>query len=206
MSEKNQEIFVIADADEGVQLNVGRRLGVAGVGFHLPGFPKVVTLLKQLFSPLVMATNAENDWIKKELDLSDWEQVDAMSMQHVEALADKVGLNYAGFLPFADPKELKHKVKGHMVRPKNVHLANKICLTLGGGEQVFNLGQFVISADWAHLADDKLVKEFLKPQIDFYASLVNANSLPVVYEAEGVLGKEVAQKNLKKLKKLGLLR
>ena len=205
MSEKNQEVFVVADADEGVQLNSGVRLGFAGSGFHLSGFDQVIGLLKTLFSPLVMVASAENDWIKAELKLDDWEQVNAVCMQHVEALADKYGLKYAGFLPFADPKDLKYGVKGHMVRPKNVHLANKICLTLGGGEQTFNLGQFVLSADWVHLAKDQVVKDVLETQIRFYSKLVGQERLPIVYETEGSLGKEIAEKNLKKLRKLGII-
>ncbi len=205
MSEKNQEVFVISDADEGVQLNAGVRLGFAGSGFHLVHFNQVVKHLKILFNPMVVVATAENNWIKTELKLDDWEQVNAISMQHVEALADKYDLKYAGFAPFADPKKLKYDVKGHMVRPKNVHLANKICLTLGGGEQTFNLGHFVLSADWVHLAKDKVVKDVLETQIQFYSKLVGQERLPIVYETEGALGEEIAEKNLKKLKKLGMI-
>jgi len=206
MSEKNQEIFVIADGDEGVQLNSGRRLAALGAGFHLPHFDQVSSYLKKLFGKkLAVVSNAENAWFKQELNLDDWEQVDAISMQHVEALADKHNLLYAGFLPFADPKALNYGVKGHMVRPKKIHLANKICFSLGGGEQTFNLGHFVISADWVHLASDKVIKEFIQPQIDFYASLVGKDKLEVVYETKGILPEEIAQKNLKILKRVGLI-
>ena len=206
MSEKTQDIFVITDGDEGVQLNRGRRLAILGSGFHLPHFPKIIKLLKQLFdSKLVLASSAENAWFKQELDLADWQQVDAISKQHVEALADKVKLPYAGFLPFTDPRKLKYEIKGHMVRPHNVHLANKICFTLGGGEQTYNLGHFVISADWVHLVKDKMIKDFIQPQVEFYTKLVGANELKIVYELEGILGEEVAKKNLQALKRVGLM-
>ena len=62
-------------------------------------------------------------------------------------LADKNDLLYAGEFPFADPEELEHGVKGHMVRPRGIHIANKICFTVAGGEEVYNLGQYLISAD-----------------------------------------------------------
>ncbi len=206
MSEKTQDIFVIADGDEGVQLNRGRRLAILGSGFHLPHFSKVAKLLKKLFGPkIVLTSSAENAWFKKIFDLDDWQQVDATSKQHVEALADKVGLDYAGFLPFTDPRKLKYDIKGHMVRPHDVHLASKICFTLGGGEQTYNLGHFVISADWVHLVSDKIAREFIQPQIEFYTQLIGAEKLTRVYELEGELDEKIAQKNLQKLKKLGLI-
>ena len=198
--------YVIACGDEGVQINQGTRLGVVGAGFRLEGFSEVVKLFKTLFdSDLVIAASAENDWLKEKLSLSNWEQVDASSQQHIEAVADIEGLLYAGFLPFTDPKVLKGEIKGHMVRPHNVHIANKICFTLGGGEQVYNLGQYVISADWVASAPEELVKKFIGEQITFYTKLSGGKPLTTVAETAGVLGEITAQKNAAVLSKLGFI-
>jgi hypothetical protein len=137
------------------------------------------------------------------MNLTDWEQVNASAQQQIEALADKEGLLYAGYLPFADPRKLKYEVKGHMVRPKLVHVANKICFTLGGGEQTYNLGCYQISADWAGSAPKKLVEQVILPQVEFYKKL-SGMKLQLVYETAGELGEKLAQKNLKALEKIGL--
>jgi len=113
------------------------------------------------------------------------------------------GLLYVGYLPFADPRKLKYDIKGHMVRPKKVHVANKICFTLGGGEQTYNLGCYQISADWVGSAPKKIVEQVILPQLEFYKKL-SGIKLPLVYELAGVLGEKVAQKNLKALEKIGL--
>lgn len=188
--------YVISCGDEGVQINEGTRIAVVGAGFRLDGFSEVITALKKVLGEdLRIASNEESDWVKSQLDLVNWEQVNAMSQQHIQALADREGLLYAGYLPFADPKQLEHDIKGHMVRPHAVHIANKICFTLGGGEQKYNLGQFVISADWVHVAKTDLIKKAIQPQIEFYTKLVGGRELPFVVEMEGALGPEVAQKN-----------
>ena len=148
--------YVITCGDEGVQINHGTRLAFAGSGYGLEGFSEAVKALKKLLKTEIrIASNQENDWFKAQLDLKDWEQVNASAQQQVEALADQEKLLYAGYLPFADPRKLKHDIKGHMVRPKRVHVANKICFTLGGGEQVYNLGCYRISADWAGSVPDR---------------------------------------------------
>jgi len=193
--ETNQP-FVITCGDEGVQINVGTRLGFVGAGFRLNGFDELVPKLLKLFgAPLAICANEENDWTKKQLDLPDWNQVNASMQQHVEALSDRLGLAYAGYLPFSDPKQLKHGVKGHMVRPHKVHIANKISFTCGGGEQRYNLGNFVISADWVHLVPKKQAAAFLNEQINFYETLSGKVALGYVYETEGILGEEIAKKN-----------
>ncbi len=187
--------YVITCGDEGVQINDGVRLAFAGSGFRLDGFSQVVPYLKQLFdSELAVVSSEENDWFKKKLDLINWEQINAMSQQHTQALAEREGLLYAGYLPFADPKQLEHGVRGHMVRPHGVHIANKICFTLGGGEQTYNLGCYLISAEWVHLASESLVKEVIGAQVAFYEALAG-QSLIKTYEMDGELGEEVATKN-----------
>jgi hypothetical protein len=198
--------YVITCGDEGVQINEGTRLGVIGAGFQVEHFPDIVKALKKVVGKeIAIVSNQENDWIKAQLDLSTWDQVDASSQQHIQALADKEGLLYAGYLPFADPKQLQHGVKGHMVRPHKIHIANKICFTLAGGEQVYNLGRYMISADWVAEAPKDIVKSVLQTQIDFYTQLNKGEALEVVVEEAGVLGEAVAEKNKKVLQALGFI-
>ena len=93
---QNSPIFVIADADEGVQINQGTRLGFVGAGFMLDGFEQVVKILKkELSKQLRIVSSGENDWIKQQLDLKQWDEVDAMAQQHLQSLADEHGLLYA---------------------------------------------------------------------------------------------------------------
>lgn len=197
--------YVITCGDEGVQINEGIRLGFVGSGLKLEGFDKAVKALKGLFKDdLRIAASEECDWIKEQYELSNWEQTTAHSQQHVEALADKEGLLYSGFLPFKDPKVLKHDIKGHMVRPHNIHVANKICFTLGGGEQTYNLGCYLISADWVHKVPLKVAENLIKTQVDFYKKISKNDNLEYVFEMEGELGEDVAQKNADVLKKIGI--
>lgn len=197
--------YVITCGDEGVQINEGTRLGFVGSGFKLKDFDQVVKILKKIISePIRIVSSAENAWMRQQLDLFNWEQVDATSQQQIQALAEKNDLLYAGFVPFADPKELDHDIKGHMVRPNNLHLANKIAFTLGGGEQTYNLGCFLISADWVGEADEQLVRQILEPQIEFYTKLVKADELEFVFEEAGSLPEELKAKNKEMLKKIGI--
>ncbi len=197
--------YVIACGDEGVQINEGTRLGFVGAGYGLEGFSKAVTILKELLgSDLRVAASAECDWIKAKLDLSNWEQVEASSQQYLSALADKEGLLYSGILPFSDPRQLEHNIKGHMVRPKGVHVANKVKFTLGGGEQTYNLGCYVISADWVAKADKKLVKKILETQIEHYQKVAGPTPLKFVFEMGGELGEPVALANKKMLESVGI--
>ncbi len=188
--------YVITCGDEGVQINEGSRLGVVGCGFRLEGFPELVVLLKQLFGDdLRIAINEENDWLKDKLDLVNWEQVNAMAQQQIQALADTENLLYSGYLPFTDPRELKHEIKGHMVRPHKVHIANALSFTLGGGEQKYHLGHYVISADWVHLAKPDFVKKIIQPQMEFYTKLNKGEKLLIEFEEGGDLGADIAAKN-----------
>ena len=197
--------FVLACGDEGVQINEGTRLGVVGAGFQVSGFSEVVSLLKKQFEgELAVVSSEENDWTKAHLQLSNWEQTNASMQQHIEALADQEGLVYAGYLPFSDPKALKHGVKGHMVRPHGIHIANKILLTVGGGEQTFHLGHYVISADWVADAPSELVTSFLQTQIEFYRSLAG-QELPLVLENDGILTDTQKEQNTAVLHGLGVL-
>lgn len=198
--------YVIACGDEGVQINVGRRLAFVGAGLKLPNFDKVVPFLKKTFGDeLAIASSEESDWAKEALELSDWEQVNASVQQHTQVMADELGLLYAGYLPFTDPRQLSHGIKGHMVRPHKVHIANAICLTIAGGEQIFHLGHFIISADWIAKAPAKLVKEVLQTQIDFYIKLSHGEKLPIVIEEAGELDPKIVAANKKKLAEVGLL-
>lgn len=186
--------FVITCGDEGVQINVGTRLAVVGSGFNLPDFSLIVKSLKKLLDPeLRVVASDENDWVKKELSLDSWEQTNASFQQEIQVVADREGLLYAGSLPFADPQELKHDIKGHMVRPAGVHIANSVCFTLDGGEQTYHLGQYLISAEWLTEVDKEKARQLLKTQVDFYQSL---GSMPLKFTTQegGVLGADHAAK------------
>lgn len=196
--------YAITCGDEGVQINEGRRLSFVGAGFQLKGFSEAVTILKKILNTdLRVVSSQENDWIKEKLELQNWQQVNAMMQQHIAALADKEGLLYAGYLPFTDPRKLDHDIKGHMVRPHNVHVANKISFTLGGGEQTYNLGQFQISADWVAEAPQELVKAIMWEQIEFYKKLAKRD-LIFMFEERGELGEAVAAKNKAMLESVGV--
>jgi len=204
VEKKSPASYVITCGDEGVQMNEGVRFAFVGCGYELPGFSKAVVALKKAFGPQInIVACSENDWIKEKMGLTDWEQADASMQQQAEALADKEDLTYAGFVPFSDPKKLKNDIKGHMVRPKGVHVANKICFTLGGGEQIYNLGCYKISADWLYATTPKVAKEVILPQVEFYNKIAKRD-LPLFYEIDGEIDEKNAKKNLKVLEKMGL--
>jgi len=197
--------YVITCGDEGVQINEGRRLGFVGAGLKLEHFHEAIAALKKVIKDDIrVVANEENDWSKKQLNLTDWGQVNAAMQQQVEALADREKLLYSGMLTFTDPKMLKHEIKGHMVRPHNIHVANKICLTLGGGEQKYNLGCYLISADWVAEAKPAIVKEVIGAQIEFYKALAK-KPLAIGFEDKGELGDKVAAKNRAALEKAGFV-
>ncbi|MBP9819643.1 hypothetical protein KBC79_02795 [Candidatus Woesebacteria bacterium] len=194
--------YVITCGDEGVQINEGVRIAVVGAGFRLEGFSQVTAILKSLLgADIMIAASEENDWVKEQLSLANWEQTNASAQQHTEALADREHLSYAGMIPFTDPKQLEHGIKAHMVRPHGIHIANKICFTLGGGEQTFNLGCYLISADWVADAPTQLISDVIEPQIAFYKKLAKRDDLEFVFELGGELGDETALRNKQALEK-----
>lgn len=202
--------LVIADGDEGVQINVGRRLAFLGAGLKLEGFDKVLVAVRKMLesykdgadNQLRLVASEENAYVKEVLGLNDFDEANASMQQHLQVLADKENLLYAGILPFADPLELEHGIKGHMVRPRNIHIANKICFTLAGGETTYNLGQYLISADWLAFADKHLVKSFIDTQVKFYEKLAK-RPLTFVIEEAGDLPSEIVEKNKAILFSLG---
>jgi hypothetical protein len=202
--------LVIACGDEGVQINVGRRLAFLGAGLKLEGFDKVLVAVRKMLESyedqsdrqLRLVASEENSYVKEVLGLNDFDEANASMQQHLQALADKENLLYAGILPFADPLELEHGIKGHMVRPRNIHIANKICFTLSGGETTYNLGQYLISADWLSFADKDLVKSVIDTQVKFYEKLAK-RPLKFVIEEAGDLPSEIVAKNKTILFSLG---
>ncbi len=216
MSEQNNQEklnpnmpWVIACGDEGVQINYGRRLAFLGAGLKLENFSRMLTAVRQMMDKcdvpdrqLRIVASEENAYVKEALALNDFDEANASMQQHLQVLADQEKLLYAGILPFADPLELAHEIKGHMVRPRNIHIANKICFTLAGGETTYNLGQYLISADWLAFADLNLVKEILATQVSFYEKLAK-KPLQLVVEEEGNLPKEIVAKNKAILQSLG---
>lgn len=201
----NTPKYVVADGDEGVQFNQGVRIAIAGGGYKLPGIEQIIKALHDLFQEdLYLAATANSAWMKEQLGVSDWEQVNALAQQHLQALADKHDLKYAGYLPFSDPKEVKYEIKGHMVRPEGMHLANKICFTTGGGEQTYNLGQYLISADWVSAVPQKTAETAIKAQIEFYQQLAGRDDFEFLCQEGGKLGKKRAAKNKQVLSDMGI--
>ena len=202
--------LVIACGDEGVQINLGRRLAFLGAGLKLEGFSQVLVAIRKMLDlypknsdlDLRLVASEENAYVKEILDLNDFDEANASMQQHLQALADKEHLLYAGILPFADPLELKYDIKGHMVRPRNIHIANKICFTLAGGETTYNLGQYLISADWLAFAKLDLVKSVIDTQVKFYEKLAK-RPLKFVIEENGDLPSEIVAKNKAILLSLG---
>lgn len=203
-SKSTAPLYVIACGDEGVQLNTGVRLGLVGAGYGLDEARDVIKALKKLLKNVFVVSNEENEWVKQQRGLDDWEQVNALMQQEIAALADQWKITYAGLMPFADPVEVEGGVKGHMVRPHGIHIANQVCLTVGGGEQKFHLGKFMVSAEWVTEVDAKLAKSILTKQIEFYQSLVK-KPLTVVIEKGGELGEDHAEKCVAVLKKIGIV-
>lgn len=209
MSEQQKELInelksplVITDGDEGVQINTDRRFAFLGAGYQLPGFSEALKALREVLKAypiedkeLRIVASEENAYFRQQLQLNDWDESNASMQQHLAALADKEKLLYAGILPFADPVDLEHGVKGHMVRPHDVHIANKICFTLAGGETVYNLGQYLISADWLFTAPREIAEELIKFQVDFYRKLAKNDQLELLVQNEGPLEANAA-KNL----------
>lgn len=201
--------WVIACGDEGVQINFGRRLAFLGAGLKLENFDKILVAVRKMLDKcdvqdrqLRLVASEENAYVKEILELNDFDEANASMQQHLQVLADKEKLLYAGILPFADPLELEHEIKGHMVRPRNIHIANKICFTLAGGETTYNLGQYLISADWLAFADEALAKKTLSTQVSFYEKLAK-RPLKLVIEEAGNLPVEIVEKNKAILSRLG---
>ena len=195
--------YVITCGDEGVQINEGTRLAVVGAGLNVDGFSEVVKALKELFgSDIAIAASEENAWVKQQLDLGTWEQADASMQQHIDALADKEGLQYSGILPFADPQELEHEIKGHMVRPRGIHIGTTITFTLDGGEQTYHLGQYLISAEWITKVDPELAKKIIATQVEHYKS-IGGQDLVFSVQQGGELGEEFAAATKAKLEEFG---
>lgn len=187
--------YVITCGDEGVQINEGTRLGIVGAGFRVPHFAQIVDALKKtLGDDIAVASSEENNWMKEQLSLDEWDQVNAMMEQHIEALADREGLKYAGILPFTDPKQLEHDIKGHMVRPQGIHIATKVSFTLAGGEQKYHLGCFVISAEWVSSVPREVAEEAILTQVKFYRSLVK-KPLQFTFEETGALDEKAVAAN-----------
>lgn len=189
----NEEVtpYVIASGDEGLQLNSGRRLGFAGAGYALPYFSEAVAVLsRDLGAKPVLASAQEDDWLAVKLESKNQTFYDETLAETAKGL----GLVYAGQFDFGDPKDLEAGVRGHLVRPPKIHVAEQIVITVGGGEVNYSLQQFVISADWAHALTPEQTKALLQVQIDFYSEIVG-KKLPLIINEEGVLSQEIKAAN-----------
>ncbi len=196
--------YIIACGDEGVRVSGATRLGVVGAGAKLPHIDELYKAIKKIYPQVGVFANQENDWIKQQLALSDYESADASMQQHIAALCDLQDVKYLGNIEFVDPVEFGDGVKAHMVRPHGIHVAKQISLTIGGGEQKFNLGNFVVSADWVSGVKPEVAKEILQTEIEFYRAL-RKKELPIVVEDGGELSDEMKAKNREVLQNIGLI-
>lgn len=202
--EKNNESIsplVLASCDEGLQLNEGFRLGFVGAGLGVDNFDQVLKALKKVLQveKLNIVSSQDDDFHIK--------RVPNIKKQHVfikdkfDFFAGKYNLDYVGHLDFKEPQNLKNGVKGHMVRPVGIHVAQNICFTLGGGERTYDLGNFVFSAEWVSLVDYDLAKEVMIKQIEFVKKLA-FGKLNFIFQQEGDLSEDLVEKNKKIMEKI----
>lgn len=186
--------YVIASGDEGLQLNCGIRFGFAGSGYELPYFAQALDILKQLTdNHLVLVSLQEDDWMSEKLQTKN----PNLYQETLEKFAIEHQLKYVGQIDYGDPRDLSDGItRGHIVRPQKIHVADQICFTTGGGEQVYNLRQFIISADYLHALKLSAAQELIKSQIDFYQQLAG-RPLDFVRQTEGNLPAEISLKNQK---------
>ena len=188
--------YVITGVDEGIQLNSGVRLAFAGCGMGLDGFEMALKILKKELpleatgEGLTMLSSQEDEWQDDYLESRNPVTV----KEKFEEWATKCGVKYVGNLDFGDPKPYTEAIKGHLVRPPKIHVADTICLSCGGGEQVFNLRHYVLSADWLFKADQKKAKELIAAEIA-YCEKVAGKKLKFEYEIEGDLDPKIAAIN-----------
>ena len=199
MSEAEMPL-VITSGDEGVQLNAGTRLGFAGSGYELTGFAEAVTALQKVFGKrkIFLASVQEDDWMAEKLSSRN----PNLYQETLEKLAKTQRLPYAGQLDYGDPRDLKTPdVRGHIVRPQKVHVADQIILTVGGGEQKFNLRKVVICADYVSLLPWETAKMIIMEQIKFYQQQMK-KAPKFFIETDGDLSDEIKEKNKAVVKKI----
>lgn len=186
--------WVIASGDEGLQLNLGVRFAFVGSGYHAPHFKQALQALCQLApakQKLFLASMQEDDWLAQQLQTKN----PNLYQETLTQFAATHKLPYAGQFDYGDPRELADgAVKGHLVRPPKIHVADRICLTIGGGEQTYNLRHFVISADFVSELKPKQAQELITAQIDFYRQL-SGEDLPLTLETAGPLPADVKKAN-----------
>ena len=192
--------LVITAGDEGVQLNVGTRLGFIGSGFALPGFVAAIKVLKKIFKKrnLVLVSIQEDDWLAEKLQTHN----PNLYQETVAKVAKENKLIYVGQLDYGDPRDLEDGLtRGHLVRPPKIHVADRIIFTIGGGEQNFNLRKIVLSADYLFALSEAEAEEIITTQVEFYRQLLKK---PLKFEIEeaGELEAEIKAKNKTILEKI----
>ena len=194
MSDKQENLspLVITSGDEGVQLNAGVRFAFVGSGYDLPHFSSAVKALQKIFKQdFVLASVQEDNWLALKLASHN----PNLYQSTLAVLADEQHLAYVGQFDYGDPRDLNDSsVRGHIVRPPKIHVADQVIFTLGGGEQNFNLRKFVISADYVASLPFEQAASLIKTQVDFYQTLVK-KPLKFSYETDGPLADELKQQN-----------
>ena len=202
MTENKTLLYVVTSVDEGIQLNSGVRLGFVGGGIDLPRFNEAIKILQEVLpleekQRIAVISSQEDQWQDDHL-----QSRNSLTIKDkYDELAAANDLYYAGHLDFGDPKVLLNDIKGHLVRPPKIHVADSIRFTCGGGEQVFNLRNYVISADWVFKADENLARELLAAQID-YCHMIAGRKLKFDYEIDGELDPKLAAINREFVEKI----
>lgn len=193
MTIENKEIpYVIASGDEGLQLNCGIRFGFAGSGYQLPHFANAVEILKKIVTTnLVLVSLQEDDYMSDKLQTKNpnlyQETLENFSLEH--------NITYVGQIDYGDPRDLSDGItRGHIVRPQKIHVADQICFTTGGGEQVYNLRQVIISADFLYEMKFQEAKTLIETQIEFYQKLLN-RPLQFCRQTEGIIAESLGIEN-----------
>ncbi len=198
--------YVITCGDEGIQINEGKRISLLGSGYKLEHFSEIIKALKKVLKTdeLRIVSHQDSDWFKKQTSLTSWRKINDIAKQEIQKIAQDNSLLYSGYLTYTDPRTLKHGIKGHMVRPKGVHVASKIDLTVGGGEDVYSLASYQISADWVSQLDEEIVKQVINKQIEFFKQVAKKD-LKIKFVKKGILSEEQVEKNIQMLEKVGII-
>ena len=197
---KTNLLYVISSCDEGLQLNQGIKIGFVGAGFGINQLDLILPALEDVLQQQLIVVSSQDD----DLHIKHVPNVKKQRIfinEKFVFFAKKHNLLYAGHLDFKEPQNLKYEVRGHMVRPEGVHVAQNICFTLGGGEQIYSLANFVLSAEWISSVDFDLAFKIMKEQVDFIKK-ISFNKLNLIFQKDGLLSDELKMKNEKIIEKI----
>ncbi|MCL2110310.1 hypothetical protein FWH30_01895 [Microgenomates group bacterium] len=186
---------VIASSDEGLQLNDGVRLGFVGAGLGIAELDEIIEVLQEQMEKsgdgeLVIVSSQEDDI---QDDLLQTRNI-GMVAEKMTAFASKFKIGYAGHIDFGDPRNINLGVRGHLVRPPRLHVADSVCFTLAGGEHNFSLRHFVLSADWVFALGRKKATKILTAEVAALEKL-SGKKLKITYDMKGDWDPKIAAVN-----------